>query len=69
VNWRRRKKRSTIPEDPRIVADRERWLDMIDRATLMASLAMVEAHLRREKALVALRPPIPETVTKEEPLS
>lgn len=46
-----RKKPRHPPEDPRVVADRERWLGMIDRATLVATQAMIEAHLKRELRL------------------
>jgi DNA-binding GntR family transcriptional regulator len=42
------KKRRAIPEDPRIVAERERWLDLIERHELLAASALIEAHLRRQ---------------------
>jgi len=42
-----RKRRRPTPEADAVAADKQRWLDIIDRATLVATQHMIEAHLRR----------------------
>ena len=56
----RRKKKRAAPVDP----ERERWLALIDRATLLHSLSVIQAHLSR--TLKIPRPSIlPETEEKK----